>query len=157
MKYYTKRTLILVFVLLQIQLFAQGTWQTLQTIAMLTPYIGGEAVYSARVMLGLNPNSYNLAFRLGQVSDSTNTIVGDNILKTYPNPTKNQLTLEFVYPLEVSSIFTIYDLMGRSVMEIQLDADNNQFIINTSALENGIYFYTLSTDDKVNGKIIISN
>lgn len=137
--------------------FTESQRQTLQTIAMLTPYIGGDAVYSARVMLGINPNTYNLAYRLGNFADSVSVVIGDNILKTYPNPVKNQLTLEFVYPLEVLSIFTLFDVMGRKVMETQLSAGNKQFEINTSALNNGIYFYKLSTDNKAKGKIIINN
>ena len=47
--------------------------------------------------------------------------------------------------------------MGRKVMEVQLAAANNLFEINTSNLENGIYFYNLSTNDKAKGKIIINN
>ncbi len=137
--------------------FTESQRQTLQTIAMLTPYIGGDAVYSARVMLGINPNTYNLAYRIGNFADSNSVVTEDNILKTYPNPVKGMLTLEFVYPLEVSSVFTLFDVMGRVVMEVQLSADNNQFEINTSDLENGIYFYNLSTDDKAKGKIIINN
>ena len=124
---------------------------------MLTPYIGGDAVYSARVMLGINPNTYNLAYRIGNFKDSSSVVIGDNILKTYPNPVTDKLTLEFVYPLELSSVFTLFDVMGRKVMKIQLQQGNNKLDINTSALQNGIYFYSLSTDDKAKGKIIINN
>lgn len=137
--------------------FTESEMQTLQPIAMLTPYIGGEAVYSTRVMLGINPNSYNLAFRRGNISDSIGVSNESNILKTYPNPAKDKLILEFDNALEISTIFTLFDVMGREVMNMQLSDGYKQFELNTSTLESGIYFYKLSNNDKVKGKIIINN
>lgn len=43
--------------------FDQTQRDALFAIASLTPYIGGEGVYSARVMLGLDPDDLNLPYR----------------------------------------------------------------------------------------------
>ena len=137
--------------------FTENQEQTLFAIAMLTPYIGGDAVYSARVMLGINPNDYNLAYRLARPTDSIQTIYNDNLVSIYPNPASTQLTIEFNYNLETSSAFILYDITGRKVLEQNLSKNSNKFTLDISSLQNGVYFYKTSSDNSIKGKLIINN
>jgi len=137
--------------------YTESQQQTLEAVAMLTPYIGGDAVYSARVMLGINPNDYNLAYRLARPTDSIQTIYNDNLVSIYPNPASTQLTIEFNYNLETSSAFILYDITGRKVLEQNLSKNSNKFTLDISSLQNGVYFYKTSSDNSIKGKLIINN
>jgi len=108
-------------------------------------------------MLGINPNDYNLAYRLARPTDSIQTIYNDNLVSIYPNPASTQLTIEFNYNLETSSAFILYDITGRKVLEQNLSKNSNKFTLDISSLQNGVYFYKTSSDNSIKGKLIINN
>ena len=126
--------------------------QNLFAIAMLTPYVGGEGVYAARAMLGIDPEDYNLPYRIGRPLDST-VIVEINGVKLYPNPTDNRLTIEFDNKIETVQII-IYNLLGKEV--INKSIYNQTSTIDLIKLKSGIYFYKISGNsiETISGKII---
>jgi len=136
--------------------FTESQQQTLEAIAMLTPYIGGDAVYTARVMLGINPNTYQLPYRKGHFNDTAIVITSENPVMVYPNPAQSQLTVEFLHALETADVFTLYDITGRKVLEQTLNPGTLKLNINVSGLYNGVYYYSLKNDNKTKGKIIIN-
>jgi hypothetical protein len=131
--------------------------QTLEAIAMLTPYIGGDAVYSARVMLGINPNSHQLPYRKGHFNNTAFSKSADNTVLVYANPAKSVLTVEFLHTLESVDVFILYDIGGRKVLEQTLNPGMLTFYVNVSGLDNGVYFFNLKQDNKAKGKIIVNN
>ena len=137
--------------------YTESQQQTLEAVAMLTPYIGGDAVYSARVMLGINPNDYNLAYRLARPTDSIQTIYNDNLVSIYPNPASNSLNIEFENALEQAETFVLYDITGRKIKEYKLSERLTEFSLDISTIQNGVYFYSLRSDIDVRGKVIINN
>lgn len=137
--------------------FTESQRQTLEAIAMLTPYIGGDAVYTARVMSGINPNTYQLPYRKGHFNDIAIVITSENPVMVYPNPAQSQLTVEFLHALETADVFTLYDITGRKVLEQTLKPDILKLNIIVSGLDNGVYFYTFKSDNKAKGRIIINN
>lgn len=137
--------------------YTESQQQTLEAIAMLTPYIGGDAVYTARVMLGINPNTYQLPYRKGHFNDTTIAISFDNPVLVYPNPAQSQLTVEFLHTLETTDVFLLYNITGRKVLEQTLNPGTLKLNINVSGLDNGVYFYTVKSDNKAKGRIIINN
>lgn len=74
-------------------------------------------------------------------------------INVYPNPAQDYVTIEF--PLPVNASISFYDVFGRIVKKCTL----NEFktTINTSNFENGIYFYSIYSDNyENNGKFVIS-
>lgn len=137
--------------------FDENQRQTLEAIALLTPYIGGDAVYSARVMLGINPNNYNLAYRQEKPTNNSIATTLENNALVYPSPAKDVLTIEFDKKIEKTSTFILTDIAGRKIQEFELVQGKSKFTLDVSLLNNGIYFYNLSTDSRIKGKVIINN
>jgi hypothetical protein len=73
-----------------------------------------------------------------------------NGLKMYPNPIINELTIEIEFPSTISNYtYAIIDALGKVVMKN--DLKDSKTVINTSGLDNGFYFLSIST---LNGKVI---
>jgi photosystem II stability/assembly factor-like uncharacterized protein len=69
------------------------------------------------------------------------------LLKTYPNPTRNQVTVRFAVPAREDNQATLrlYDVMGRQVSTIQAEtqAGRHKMRLDTSRLSSGAYFLRL--------------
>ncbi|MFT5822571.1 MAG: hypothetical protein ACI8ZM_003827 [Crocinitomix sp.] len=66
-----------------------------------------------------------------------------NILKIYPNPASDQLTIELPNLDEAYQI-TVVDVTGRLVMQKEVNANSSKKLIwNTQAIENGTYLVLL--------------
>ena len=76
---------------------------------------------------------------------SLNEITEQQSIFVYPNPANENLTLVFSNDLFNSSV-NIYDLQGRLVFHNNLVADKTT--IDISLLTNGIYFISVSNNDK---------
>jgi len=126
--------------------------QTLFAIAMLTPYVGGEGVYSARAMLGIDPEDYNLPYRLGHFTD-TLLVEEENNINVFPNPTNSNITIEFNNEFD-NAEFILYDILGK--VQITKIISGKKIVINLDAISSGIYFYTLRGEnfETFSGKII---
>lgn len=116
----------------------------LQAIALLTPYVGGDAVFTARAMLDIDPFNHGLPYRKS----------GDDIsayelqLKIYPNPTRGNLTIEFTVPIEKSEgKLEFFDIQGRKVMNSPIDNTKELVHIDISNLKNGIYLMRVLMND----------
>ena len=90
------------------------------------------------------------------------TLAVDHIKQTklavYPNPFIDQVTIAYELKSASGINIKIYDMSGRVVKNITKEnqkAGVNNLIIQTTDLKNGIYFYTLNTDqEQFNGKLI---
>ena len=73
-----------------------------------------------------------------------------NGLKTYPNPIIDELTIEIELSSTVSNyIYTMVDALGKVIMKNNIK--DPKTVINTSGLDKGFYFLSISTLD---GKVI---
>ena len=70
----------------------------LLAIALLTPCIGGDGVYAARAMLGIDADDYGLAYRKG--NEMQNEVTRTEDIRAYPNPAQDQLWFESPVELE---------------------------------------------------------
>ena len=135
--------------------FTEEQYNTLYNIATLTPYAGGNAVYTARVMLNLDPTDLNLEYAKPPVHNQA--IVTENTVKVYPNPANKQFTVEFNNVINYA-IIEVYGMIGNLVL-----TDNMQGIyiknIDVSKLNDGIYFYKINIDgtNVSTGKLTILN
>ena len=72
-------------------------------------------------------------------------------IRVYPNPAKRLLTIEIQQKIKQFKV-EIHDMTGNIIMSVE-----NQKIINTSKLENGVYMVTIKTDKGNTTKKIIIN
>jgi len=143
--------------------FDSNQRQTLLSIAMLTPYIGGDGVYTARVMLGIDPDDYNLLYSPNPFGNSYNGRKKDNeaketfLFKIYPNPAKEKLTVEFYYSgiIEKTSLI-LYSTLGVKIETIVFNTNRVKHTFSVKDLKPGVYFYEfLNNYETKSGKIII--
>ncbi|MES2398086.1 MAG: T9SS type A sorting domain-containing protein [Bacteroidota bacterium] len=79
----------------------------------------------------------------------TESQIGQEIFKIYPNPTENEITVEYYGNIEQRLTLDLYNLIGERVGSYQLNKGNNTTKIILSDYEAGIYFYKIISDDKI--------
>lgn len=114
---------------------------SLEQIAYLTPYLGGDAVFSARVMLGLDVMDEGIEYRHAQESSSKSDIV------IYPNPSSDIVNIHFDGYEHIEATIQIYDLSGRLLLNNTVKALES--ILDISYLSEGVYLLKIAEGDKV--------
>jgi len=121
-----------------------------------TLYVGGSS--------NSGPYDWSEAYYyLDDVSVYEDTTVGlnENILNynsinIFPNPTTNELTLDFT--LIDKYFFELYNVIGAKRMAVTLDSGSQTKIIDLTDIDNGVYFYSVvdRNDNRIKtGKLII--
>lgn len=119
--------------------FTQDEIDRLTNIALQTPQEGGDAVYIARAMLGIDPDDYE-SVTYGVEPEFVDKQDKETHIKVYPNPANNRIHIALKGKETKRSLFVeIYDLTGRSVQYEELGSGRD-FNVNVEALKNGIYF-----------------
>jgi hypothetical protein len=133
--------------------FSPADSVTLYGIAMQYASDAGEAVYSARVLLGLDVNetgttgtANRLSNLTGMQSDSTAAV------SMFPNPASNQLNVNTVLPEGQSGTIVILDLQGKTVLQ-QSVVNSGTSAVSVAELDNGLYFVLVY----INGVLIETN
>jgi hypothetical protein len=78
----------------------------------------------------------------------------------FPNPSRNQFTIQYTLPLKSKTAFIeIYDMKGVLVKKSKLNNSSSQVVIFNNELSSGLFIYRIIADDKLvsTDKIIISN
>jgi hypothetical protein len=125
---------------------------TLLAIATLTPYAGGYGVYTARVMLGIDPQDHEVAYRKPAAQTGTQ----HEAVKLYPNPARALVTVEFLEETDLKHCFIeFYSVHGQKLLAEPLQ--NLSQTISVSALPNGIHFYRVVNNSRVvqTGKLVV--
>jgi hypothetical protein len=110
---------------------------------------GGNGVFGARVMLGVEGNQME-----------SNKIVNDevkvvnNIGLIYPNPVNDNASIDYSLPVGATALLNIYNITGALIKSYQLESENNHFEFSTIDLNAGVYLYNISFG---NGEVINSN
>ena len=103
-----------------------------------TPQEGGDAVYIARTMLGIDADDYDELYYDITEQASENDIKKD--VMVYPNPADSKVKVKInADPGEHDILVRIYDINGKMVYNKNHGADT-YFTINTEALKDGLYF-----------------
>jgi len=133
--------------------FTPAQYQTLFGIATITPYEGGEAVYTARVMLGIDPDTYQLYYSPNPIHKTEKELEA----KVYPNPASKQLTVSFSGNCPANSKLKLYNMLGIEVAEFNLTPNSTKTELNTESLKPGMYYYHVVSNDKNidSGKLMI--
>jgi len=110
----------------------------LMDIALMTPYVGGDAVFSARVMLGIDPDDYGVSYRLIEQNDQQT----ETEVKVYPNPANDNVTVELIgYDNLQYAEIQIYGLVGNLIFSKKIT--ENVSYISVAELKSGLYFYNV--------------
>jgi hypothetical protein len=106
----------------------------LTIIAYQYPHIGGDAVYRARAILGIDFDDTQIANR---IFDSEND---QALIKIYPNPSKGIFELSyFMHEDEIANV-NIVDELGRVVKTLTLNGNSNTITIDLSSQNSGFYW-----------------
>jgi hypothetical protein len=108
----------------------------LAPIALQTPYLGGDAVFGARVMLGIDPDDYGIAYK-GELD------MGQEVTqayRVYPNPTSDDLQIDlFESSFTAHSKIILLDLTGRIVWQSKNAVGGRSTKISLAGLGSGVY------------------
>ncbi|MEL0594175.1 MAG: T9SS type A sorting domain-containing protein [Planktothrix rubescens PR223] len=124
---------------------------TLLAIALQHPAQGGEAVYTARVMLRLmvdDATGTYSSYRVATVTENTTSAV-----EVFPNPANTQVTITGHYSETDVVIFSLYDVTGRILLNETLKTGNGSLTVDLSTVQPGAYLYQIT----VNGTITATN
>jgi hypothetical protein len=131
---------------------------TLYNIATQLPFLGGEAVYSARVILGLDPANLNLDYVKAPDKPNDN-FINSNKVRVYPNPAINSINIVFETLIDKNAIFELYDFSGKQILNTTIKANTTFSTINLNEVKAGIYYYKIFTiyETLANNKLVILN
>ncbi len=97
-----------------------------------------------------------------ELSNTSTDITNNNLdieFSVYPNPAKNQISVDFSSTNNKSSNLIISDILGKTVKEFSVNSSNgiNRIEINLNNLNDGIYFVNFSNNDiKSTKKLVIT-
>jgi len=129
-------------------------YQALISIAYQNALIGGEAVYRARAILGIDVDDTQLAYRI------TNPVITNvrNDIEIYPNPSSGKVTINCILEEGESAIVRIVDTMGKFVKSQELKSGNNKVSLSSAKFSNGLYNFIITTSNgrTFNNKILLN-
>ncbi len=132
---------------------------TLLNVAYQNPLSGGDAVYDARVLLGLDLDDFYAEdeARLSKSTTPNSDQVSTHFGKIIPNP--NNGTMQFMYKLDDGerAKIEIYDVKGHLMKFYALQSDQTLQNIEMTDVDCGIYFYRFTVEDRIvlSDKIVI--
>ena len=130
--------------------FTSNEHADLEAIALQSPILGGDAVFSARVMLGITPPSSTSVKRMNQNTTTAINSVGS----IYPNPTKDMAYLDYSLTEGQTAYLYFYNTMGTPVKSFTLNSQSNHFEFSTKDFKTGLYFYRIVLN---NNQLLESN
>ncbi len=125
---------------------------TLREYAQNDAFVFGPAVYTARVMVGMESMANTFRISKPMVEESN---IDKNIIKVFPNPTNGDLKISSSIELN-NAVLQIYSVLGKQLKVIRLSKRYTS--INISELNQGIYVYRIIENNAIidTGKIIIN-
>lgn len=80
-----------------------------------------------------------------------------NKITVFPNPSTQTANIQFNNQKNEMVTFILYDLVGNVIQSFNISAikGKNQFTINSETIEQGVYSFSLNSNSKRHGKIII--
>ena len=133
--------------------FDSADHAALYQIAHLDVLAGGEAVYTARVMLGIDPQPQ---MNLRQRGQNELRFVNDENMVVFPNPAQNDLRLALSDINEATYAYRILDINGRLMAQGSVQNHDGYGYIDITTLPNGVYAIQIEGNLKVQrSKIVV--
>ncbi len=100
---------------------------------------GGDAVYTARVMLDFDPDQNGVTWR---IANPNTGIEKKTQIRAFPNPAKDILFVESITDMDdYTAGIQIFNVMGQLVSEKQMSQKLEY--ISLEGLKTGMYFYNI--------------
>ena len=153
--------------------------EAIDALASECPYVAGNAVYKARMLnayyfptkqyndkvicnaIGVFKNDKGLfddeeAYLDSIMNVKINGLVASELIKVYPNPATETVTIEFESIIKHNAQFELLDLSGRVVMKEILLKGTKSNKLKLPTIANGLYTYKIIFDNTntYNGKLI---
>lgn len=80
--------------------------------------------------------------------NSINNVTYNADVTSYPNPANNELIVDYTLTNVQTPVLSVYNLIGAKVASYPLNPVNGKLSINTSNLDNGMYFYTIEEQNQ---------
>lgn len=122
------------------------TTSALFILAIQIPYYAGDAVYTARAMLGINPDDLDIPYNL----EFGNSAAFPSDIRLYPQPSDNLLTVELSGFFEEGIVIEVFDLAGQKVFSDIPGNKTNIYTLNTGILKSGAYFIKVTNSNGFN-------
>lgn len=142
-------------------LIPQNIVSDLVTLASSSPFVEGDAVYTARAIVRYTePNPVNKNMEQSNEDEQNAQVNPNNELKVlvYPNPANDYFTVEIIGNSNKSVKFVLTNTLGVNVYEGLFNSSLNK--IDSKQFKQGIYLYKAIIDNNdgnaVNGRIVIS-
>ncbi len=106
-------------------------------------FIAGDDFNDLQTSATAAQNKYSTLIDLEPVSLPA---AGFDLKQNYPNPAKENTSIEFSIPTKAPTSLIIYNMLGQPVKQLineNLSAGTYQLNVNVSELKSGIYFYKL--------------
>lgn len=134
----------------------ENDWETFEEKELGVTQDIAAGKYELRYIFG---SGYNLDWISFQPATSVKKLTALSGIKAYPNPVKNMLNLSFNAHGNYMSNIEVMDITGQVRMSLtkSIKPGNNQFVINTESLNNGLYFIRMSMDKKCHTVKIVVN
>ena len=99
-------------------------------------------------------NRIRMVYNPRLATPNVNSATGE--VKIYPNPAKEELTVEYTLPDKEDAEMQIVDVMGRIVISKELPFDKQKETVDISNLPQGVYVYKVVQDGVMiaTGKVI---
>ncbi len=139
----------------------QNIINDLVTLASSSPFVNGDAVYSARAIVDYtDPEAIEKPKSLKQNNPNSNSGSKHDItVNVYPNPAENIINVEIKGLNGEPCKFVIRNILGTGLIEREIKAEVTKITIDISKLSNGLYFYeVLNTvnENIKNARFVIS-
>jgi hypothetical protein len=86
-----------------------------------------------------------LARLLNEIVISVNDIETSNLLQVYPNPSSDQLIINYPFSSNEDETIFITDVTGKILREEKVNPSSNHYVMKVNDLLPGIYLLTLKT------------
>jgi len=83
-------------------------------------------------------------------TDEVRSLEGLTLGQNVPNPARDNTKIEYTLKNSANVTIDVYDITGKKVMSMvegKKSAGTHNAVINTSKIDNGVYYYTLTADN----------
>jgi len=139
----------------------QNIIDELEILASSSPFVRGDAVYSARAIVGYTEDEIGIHDKNLEVNPNSNTTNDTNIeIKVFPNPAQEFITVEIIGNTDKSIKFDLTNMLGIKVLEKVILGSNSFIKIDVQQLRQGVYVYEASYKNNretiIKGRIVIN-
>ena len=122
-------------------------------IAIQSPILFGDAVYSARVMVGEVPVNTTSFKKVNAPEQPLPSFFG----KAYPNPANSTISLNYKIGEGQKATLAVFNLMGQLIEKVDLSSDKTSVTLSTNNFIQGLYFLNISLNGEIisNDKVVI--